>query len=141
MIYFIQAGTNGPIKIGISRDPVRRLASLQTGHHETLRLLAVMEGDDRDEAVMHRRFSCQRGEWFAPTVELRAFIESRGIPVDTQRLQERRTQDEIADRRYSQVRDLVKDGKSGNEVCKLVKGDRKVVLALVRRAKAELGMR
>jgi hypothetical protein len=42
MIYFIQAGETGPIKIGKANDPAQRINQFQTAHHETLRLLGSM---------------------------------------------------------------------------------------------------
>lgn len=74
MIYFIQAGHDGPIKIGKAVDPQQRLRTLQTGTHETLRLLAVIPGDHEREAEIHRRLAAhrQRGEWFAATAEVLA---------------------------------------------------------------------
>jgi uncharacterized protein YozE (UPF0346 family) len=78
-IYFIQAASSGAIKIGHShsaKNVEKRRASLQTAHPEPLRLLAVMDGDRKTEAELHRRFSHHHlgGEWFAPHQELIAFI-------------------------------------------------------------------
>lgn len=76
MIYFIQAGHDGPIKIGKAVDPEKRLQTLQTGTHEMLRLLAVIPGDRDRETEIHRRLLAHRyrGEWFAPTAEVLAYI-------------------------------------------------------------------
>lgn len=49
MIYFIQAGESGPIKIGVALDPCKRLAELQTGHYEGLRIIGLMDGERLDE--------------------------------------------------------------------------------------------
>jgi hypothetical protein len=38
-MYFIQQGTTGPIKIGVSNNPYQRLANLQTANPYKLRLL------------------------------------------------------------------------------------------------------
>ena len=49
-IYFIQAGENGPIKIGKTNgDAKDRLANLQIGNHEELKLLWVYHGDEYGE--------------------------------------------------------------------------------------------
>lgn len=68
MIYFIQAGDKGPIKIGISSDSVvkKRLSALQTAHYLELALIGHVPGSRRGEARLHRRFSDLRlrGEWF-----------------------------------------------------------------------------
>lgn len=71
-VYFIQCGEAGPIKIGLSRCPNRRLAQLQTAHSEPLRLLHAEPGDRVDEEGMHAWFAHARirGEWFHPTIRL-----------------------------------------------------------------------
>ena len=56
----------------------------------------------------------------------------RGPAVNVHRLKERAA-------KYAQVRALVAAGKGANEVAKLVSGERKATLALVRRAREELG--
>ena len=75
-VYFIQAGVGGPIKIGCSADAASRLATLQVGNPEALRLLATAPGGFAEEATLHARFAAHRltGEWFRPTLELLAFI-------------------------------------------------------------------
>jgi len=77
MIYFIQAGENGPIKIGKSDDPERRLAQLQTAHYEELKILWVeyeTPGPIKDEErQLHLSYEDDniRGEWFKPENILR----------------------------------------------------------------------
>jgi hypothetical protein len=75
-VYFIQAGDGGPIKIGISDNVPLRLNTLQTAHHETLRLLSRIPGGESDEAALHEQFAALRirGEWFRPGAELLAHI-------------------------------------------------------------------
>ncbi len=65
-VYFIQAGDDGPIKIGTAVVPEERLRGLQTAHHEELRILAVVAGGPELEAELHERFQHARirGEWF-----------------------------------------------------------------------------
>lgn len=77
-VYFIQQGTTGPIKIGHSLDPASRLASLQTAHHERLRILFTEPGGRDDEAALHERFARCRisGEWFEPTEEVLSYIRT-----------------------------------------------------------------
>lgn len=89
MIYFIQAGINGPIKIGfVSGDTLAavqgRLDACQTGNAETLRLLAVCEGKIGRESAIHRKFAASRvrGEWFLATTDLLKFIETEAISLD-----------------------------------------------------------
>ncbi len=68
MIYFIQAGENGPIKIGKSDDPERRLKQLQTAHHKELKLLWVEDGAEEKESAYHEDFKDHniKNEWFRP---------------------------------------------------------------------------
>ena len=74
-VYFIRH--NGYIKIGKSVDPWKRLASLQTAHHEPLEMLAIMPGSEDLEHGLHRAFGqfMERGEWFQENAQLLAFIE------------------------------------------------------------------
>lgn len=80
-IYFAQCGDDGPIKIGYSSDPTLRAGTLQTAHHEELRLLCTLPGDTEDEARLHRRFkrSRIRGEWFRPSPSLVQFVRERMV--------------------------------------------------------------
>jgi hypothetical protein len=77
VIYFIQAGARGDVKIGYAKTHAavdRRRATFQTGHSETLQILGVVEGEREDEATLHRYFAPDRvrGEWFRPTGALMA---------------------------------------------------------------------
>lgn len=89
MIYFIQADTDGPIKIGRSNAPADRLVALQTANHSPLRLLFSMDADDNSaalESALHwlfRRSRIGTSEWFLPAEdiliaigELREFSQS-----------------------------------------------------------------
>ncbi len=77
-VYFIQAGENGPVKIGRARDPEARRRALQVSNHECLTLLAVSPGLEEPQAEAAERplhveliaFHV-RGEWFRDCVELR----------------------------------------------------------------------
>lgn len=75
-VYFIQQGDSGAVKIGCSRNPTQRLAGLQTGHSEPLRLLTCAVGSQAQERALHDRFAHLRvsGEWFRPDEELLAYI-------------------------------------------------------------------
>jgi hypothetical protein len=72
--YFIQAGVDGPVKIGIAEDVEERLKQLQTGCPDDLRLIGRIHGNC--ESDLHGRFERLRlrGEWFKPDVRLMAFI-------------------------------------------------------------------
>lgn len=89
MIYFIQAGDGGSIKIGTCRDGTfsRRLASLQTGAPDGFEILGVMDGDADAERHLHVKFNSHRhrGEWFTPAVEIIEFIRAHGRPFQVQR--------------------------------------------------------
>ena len=73
-VYFIQSGSSkkrNPVKIGVARNPERRLAALQTGNPEELKLLVVIECGSRAEAYaieshLHKTLAKRniRGEWF-----------------------------------------------------------------------------
>jgi hypothetical protein len=77
LVYFIGAG-DGPIKIGMSDDPRKRLRTLQTSHHQPLAILAVCEGGRVREGEYHRTFARHRlnGEWFARHPDILAEIAS-----------------------------------------------------------------
>jgi hypothetical protein len=66
-IYFIQAGDDGPVKIGLARDVWKRLSNLQTGVPTRLRLLGIIDGSAQKEKLLHRQFAAHRlrGEWFS----------------------------------------------------------------------------
>jgi hypothetical protein len=55
------------IKIGRSKDPVKRLKQLQTGNPNKLKLIASFEGLGWKEKIIHEHLSMHRleGEWFS----------------------------------------------------------------------------
>lgn len=71
MIYFIQSGDSGPIKIGLCQDGGlrRRIQALQTGNPARCTVLGTMAGDVEREKAIHYdlREHRIRGEWFAPS--------------------------------------------------------------------------
>jgi len=76
MVYFIQCGKGGPIKIGYSTDPWRRLDYMQVCCPYELTLIAVLPGDAAKERQIQGWYEhCRiRGEWYKPRVELVTFI-------------------------------------------------------------------
>lgn len=72
LIYFVQAGEGGPIKIGYSVAPEERVKDFQCGNPWKLRLLRAFPGGVEEERELHARFAADRmhGEWFKPTPEL-----------------------------------------------------------------------
>ena len=92
-VYFVQAGDELAVKIGITMELHQRLACIQTYHHQEVRLLGVIDmrrvhGEGRGSRVdylqlardkerqIHSQFSADhlRGEWFCLTPQLASFI-------------------------------------------------------------------
>ena len=71
MVYLIVCDENQTCKIGVSNNPERRLAALQTANPFKLRLVHCFVASDSSEALFHKRFSEYRlgGEWFSYTEE------------------------------------------------------------------------
>ena len=71
MFLYCIANDNGCVKFGFSKDPERRVRSLQTGSADLLVLLesiAVPQDSVREyERLLHQEFAHlrTRGEWFA----------------------------------------------------------------------------
>lgn len=77
MVYFIQAGDNGPIKIGTSSVPEMHIDRLQQGNHEELRLIAEIPGERSLEKKVRadlKAFELGR-KWFHATDEVLNYIE------------------------------------------------------------------
>src|SRR4030042_3547253 len=85
MIYFIQEGINGSIKIGFSNNPHKRLSTLQTSSSKSLYLIAVLEGDNTKEQELHNKFIeyRDRGEWFLPHTDILNFIDDNCKKIKT----------------------------------------------------------
>ncbi len=75
-VYFIQACSGGPVKVGFATDMDRRLSELQVGSPVRLWALAKIPGTRADEREIHRRLapSASHGEWFWPSDELEALL-------------------------------------------------------------------
>ena len=76
-VYFIRAGSNGPIKIGVADNVESRMDTLQTGNHMELSIVAKIKCSGRkdayrQEANLHKFFSYKRlrGEWFCGSIRL-----------------------------------------------------------------------
>lgn len=76
VVYAIQAGVGGPIKIGTTTHLQRRFAQLQASNPYRLTLLAVAPGDQDDEGRWHGRLRRHRlrGEWFHPSAAVLAAV-------------------------------------------------------------------
>ena len=74
LVYAIRNTVTGSVKLGISRDPLARMAQLQTGNDCLLELAAVRPAVNRfaDERAQHVANAGRhiRGEWFAAGAEL-----------------------------------------------------------------------
>lgn len=84
-VYFI-GGETGAIKIGVARQPYRRLATLQSSSPIPLRILAMAMGGQKEERFFHERFAAHRlhGEWFTPAPEILTEIERLARPTSPQ---------------------------------------------------------
>lgn len=69
-VYAIREKESGNIKLGISRDPQKRMKQLQIGNSQELELVALRKADNRfkDERKLHleNNDSHIHGEWFSP---------------------------------------------------------------------------
>lgn len=77
-IYFIQRVDGiGPIKIGTSTNPNKRLAGIQTSNPYRLRIIKLILGGLKVEHNLHTKFKEYRmeGEWFKPDNILLQFIK------------------------------------------------------------------
>jgi hypothetical protein len=67
-IYLIQSLENSYYKIGVSKNPQRRIKELQTGNSSELKLVESYQSEyaDKIERTLQRRYSHLRkeGEWF-----------------------------------------------------------------------------
>ncbi len=93
MIYFIQHGKDGPIKIGTTsgNNPasiVYRLMSLQGGTPVKLRIIGFCKGGKKEEMLLHKGMRPFRisGEWFALRDELIDLIKNLSIAREKDRL-------------------------------------------------------
>jgi hypothetical protein len=86
MIYFIQCGKDGPIKIGTvgghnASAIGSRLSSIQGSTHLRLRILGYFPGGRKNEIALHKKMRQFRlcGEWFLPEKELIELINKQSI--------------------------------------------------------------
>ena len=75
-VYFI-GGEEGPIKIGMSRDPEARCREMNIGAPTDYSVLATVVGGVELERAYHSRFGFarMRGEWFERTAEIQGEID------------------------------------------------------------------
>lgn len=79
VVYFVQAGETGPIKIGWTENVDHRIDHLQLASPERLILRASLRGDRDLERKIHQYFSEHRirGEWFEAKPVLAALAGAR----------------------------------------------------------------
>jgi DNA-binding XRE family transcriptional regulator len=106
MIYFMHCRDTGRIKIGYSADPWSRFVKVQSDSPTRITLRAIIEGDQGGEAALHARFSAsrERGEWFAATTDLAAYVD--GLPVAVAPAKRRRDWHGLTDEEISEVAGL-----------------------------------
>jgi hypothetical protein len=79
-VYFLQVGTDGPIKIGCTKNDIQqRVRAMQLTSPHILRWIGYFPGDRAAERQAHLllKNSSLRGEWFYPTVEVLAFVAQK----------------------------------------------------------------
>lgn len=79
VVYFIKPiGMDGPIKIGFSKNPERRMKSFATWCPFPLEIICTAPGVAHDEGRLHRRFANlhTHGEWFLSSPLLRETIHA-----------------------------------------------------------------
>ncbi len=87
-VYFIQGQETLRIKIGVAKDPQKRLANLQVGSAERLVLVGILFGMGvAKERQLHGRFIADEvhGEWFKPSRKLVEYIKQDAFVVSEPR--------------------------------------------------------
>lgn len=71
-VYLIQSLENGYYKIGVSKNPKKRIKQLKTGNSSKLKLIETYKSDlaNKIEKSLHHRYSHlkKEGEWFELSV-------------------------------------------------------------------------
>lgn len=89
-VYFIRDENNN-VKIGHAIDPWKRLQDLQVASPGTLEIIRIVDGGQKVEAWLHRRFAEYRlrGEWFDFRGEMLSVIPPDELPPPPRRPVER----------------------------------------------------
>lgn len=87
MIYFFENTANKLIKIGTSANVTLRHYQIQETVGSPVRVLGVMEGDEKIERDLHNQFAVDRilGEWFRLSDPLSAFITQNCKPYESEK--------------------------------------------------------
>lgn len=77
-VYFVQAGTDGPVRIGTSTRVAHDLNMIQAELPFQLQVLRITRGDRSLEGRLHKALSeyCLRGDWYEPSGPLMNLISS-----------------------------------------------------------------
>jgi len=84
-VYFIRVGDYGPIKIGWSTNPMRRLKDLRTGSYDNVNIFNMIgycKGSQSQEKALHAKLWRHKRsgnigkEWFDPSPEV---LETIGL--------------------------------------------------------------
>lgn len=72
VVYVVQCGRTGPIKIGYTTNLIQRVRDLEFAGGHRLQLRAAFVGSKKLERQLHDRFEDLRlhGEWFAPNIRI-----------------------------------------------------------------------
>jgi DNA-binding XRE family transcriptional regulator len=78
VVYFIQMGAGGPVKIGYTTDLAKRIESLNCGSPHALTVLGTIPGTTAVERALHKLFKPYRMrlEWFEPAAEVVEWIRA-----------------------------------------------------------------
>lgn len=114
IVYFIQAGKDGPIKIGTTTNLSKRVRAIAQGGPDVITVLASIPGGRSLEARLHRALheSRRRLEWFHPTPEVRALAilaASRGIDPVLRWLEVKERETTVREFDFSPSSDLKSD--------------------------------
>lgn len=76
IVYFVQCGKGGPVKIGTTGDGWGRIKDLSTAMPMRMHRVSIVLGGRSLEQHLHRRFRRLRlnGEWFRPEGALKALL-------------------------------------------------------------------
>ena len=82
-VYFIATKRKNAVKIGVAKNPDKRLKTFQTANYQELIILRVIKVANRDlafklEKALHQKFKKYhiRGEWFKLTPTVIKFIKN-----------------------------------------------------------------
>ena len=91
-VYVIGSDDDGPVKIGVSAEPLARMRDLQTSNPHKLSLLVKIRGSREDETALHQRFAASRltGEWFSRSTTIRDFVTEANARLHAPQLRQER---------------------------------------------------